>query len=94
VVVDQDGQDGLAMYGQHREAIHLVLSDLVMPRMGGKEFYQALDGRDPQVKFVIMTGYPPENEGRSLLKVGITAWIAKPFAIDTLSSQLRAVKES
>jgi two-component system cell cycle sensor histidine kinase/response regulator CckA len=74
-----DGNEALVVYEQHDRDIALVLSDLVMPGMGGGPLLQNLRQRDPNLKVILMTGYPLEESGQELLTQGIVAWLAKPF---------------
>ena len=52
-----DGLEALKIYEQNGENIHLVLSDIVMPRMSGKELIDELHRRNHQPKFLLMSGY-------------------------------------
>ena len=78
------GEDGLKVYSEHREEIALVLTDLVMPGMGGVELFHALREQDPEVKVAVMTGYPLENEGERLLSQGLLGWMQKPLNLSKL----------
>lgn len=85
------GSEALALFaGGHRE-IDLVLSDIYMPEMGGVELYRRLVEMSPDVKMMLMTGYPREGEGRSILEEDRVAWIRKPFSRDEIAAKLRAV---
>lgn len=79
-----NGLQALEFYTQHEAEIRLVLSDLVMPGMDGRGLYRALYARRPDIRFVVITGYPLEDEGRGLLEEGIVAWLQKPFKIAKL----------
>ncbi len=68
--------------------IDLVMSDLVMPEMGGAALYNALRELDPDVKLIVITGYPLEETGRDLVDQGITAWVQKPFDIEKISQTI------
>lgn len=43
----------------------------------------------PDVKQIIMTGYPLENNGKTLLEQGIVTWLQKPFTPDELATNIR-----
>jgi two-component system cell cycle sensor histidine kinase/response regulator CckA len=86
VLTAANGREALAMFN-HK--IALVLSDLVMPEMGGGTLYAALEEKYPHVKMMVMTGYPVTNGGRELLKQGIMGWIAKPFSTDEIAQAVR-----
>lgn len=70
--------------------VDLVLSDLVMPEMGGVELFSALRGIRPEVKMIIISGYPLETKGRELLQEGIVDWIQKPFTVADLAGKVRS----
>ncbi len=94
VLVATTGREALAMYEAQPERVDLVLSDMVMPEMGGLQLYRELMARDPRLKMMVMTGYPLENEGRALLEQGIVDWIRKPFAPDVLGEKIAALLEA
>lgn len=65
--------------------VHLLLTDVVMPRMNGLELAERVEAASPRIKVLMMSGYmtpPMKASGRSI--------ITKPFTIDAL---LRAVRE-
>lgn len=69
--------------------IHLVVSDMVMPDMSGIELYSALADKDPNLKMMIITGYPLEEIGPDILKRGVVGLIKKPTDMITLSHTIR-----
>ncbi len=83
-----NGEEALAIYAQHQTEIALVLSDMVMPKLGGIELFHALRKRNPAVKLIIMTGYPMEDGGADLLKQGIIDWLPKPFNAGKLAQKI------
>jgi CheY-like chemotaxis protein len=84
-----NGQAALEIFTRDPAQIALVLTDLVMPRMGGVELLQAVRAVRPGIKVVAMTGYPVEGEGQSLLALGMAAWLQKPFNFEALATTLR-----
>jgi len=91
VLAASTGREALDLFSRHKEEIDLVLSDMVMPEMGGVELCQALMAEKPDLKMVVMTGYPLADEGRSLLEQGIVDWIQKPFSPQAIAGKLRAL---
>lgn len=83
-----NGQDALEIFTRDPTQIALVLTDLVMPRMGGVELLQAVRAVRPGIKVIAMTGYPVEGEGQSLLALGMVAWLQKPFDYEALAATL------
>jgi len=85
VVTAQNGLDALAIYEQRHHEIALILSDMVMPAMGGTELAQRLQEIDPQTKVVLMSGYPLGETGGERSGAGVAAWIQKPLSLDRLA---------
>jgi len=85
VLVATNGREGVEKYKRYHDEIALVLSDMVMPEMGGVELYQVLKEKDPSVKVVVTTGYPLDSGAKDLLSTGIINWIQKPFSIKSLA---------
>jgi PAS domain S-box-containing protein len=86
----KDGREALEIF-ESEPSIDLVLSDLVMPEMGGVALYSILKEKYPDVKMVVMTGYPLAEKGKDLLEQGIVAWLQKPLDSDTLARTLQKV---
>ena len=66
--------------------MHLVLTDLVMPRMSGEELARHVARISPLTKVLCMSGYARESEVASQLPL-----LAKPFTPDELASKVREV---
>ncbi len=77
-----------------RETIDLVMSDLVMPEMGGVKLFEALREKDPKVKMVMITGYPMQEQERQYLEQGIVAWVRKPFDMNKIGQIIREALEA
>lgn len=85
-----NGEDALRVSDKYGpENIHLVLTDVIMPRMGGKEFSGILLERNPEIKFIYMSGYTDNSIVRhGVLEEGIT-FIQKPFSPSALILKVR-----
>jgi len=57
----------------------LIVSDLVMPNMGGRELHDIVTEQYPRVRMVLMTGYPLGTHTRELLDYERVTWIQKPI---------------
>ena len=87
-----NGQEALLVFEQHAPRISMVLSDMVMPKMGGRALFHALRERDPEIKMVLMTGHPlREGDIQVLLEKGLKEWIAKPPSLTTLAEVIAQV---
>jgi CheY-like chemotaxis protein len=52
----------------------------VMPEMGGMALYKALHEQNPDVKVLIITGHPLEENSQAMLEKGNVHWVQKPFS--------------
>jgi CheY-like chemotaxis protein len=90
-----NGSEALAVVDHCGDDIGLVLSDLVMPEMGGMALYRELKLRYPGIPVVMLTGYPlnPEDEGTAAAEQ--VDWIQKPVSLEQLASIVaKALKET
>ena len=92
VLTAGNGREALDIYRKELGKISLVVLDIVMPVMGGRQCIPELSKVDPRVKILVSTGYSSEDDEReqaaSILPLG---FIRKPFAV---SSLLQAVRET
>lgn len=77
VIEASDGALGLHMFRSHSDEIGLVLSDVIMPEMGGWELKKAIRASDGDVPFVFITGYVDELD---LMQESDFDFIQKPFS--------------
>jgi two-component system, cell cycle sensor histidine kinase and response regulator CckA len=87
------GAEALAYIASANEAVGLVLTDLIMPDMGGMELYETLQKQYPAMKVLIMSGYALEESGFQTLQQGNVPWIQKPFSAPELARTLRVMLE-
>ncbi|MBN1147501.1 MAG: response regulator [Anaerolineales bacterium] len=86
-----NGREALQVYERYASTIALVVSDLVMPEMGGLQLYHALQEKAPGVKFLFITGHPLDADTQALLETGQVRWLKKPFAMQEFASNLRMI---
>jgi signal transduction histidine kinase/CheY-like chemotaxis protein len=84
VIEAVDGDDAVAQFRAHRPELALVVSDLVMPKRSGWEFYETVDGPASGVKFIFLSGYSRELlQDKGISEKDITL-LAKPLSPDEL----------
>ena len=89
VLAAPNGADALHLAEQHPEAIHLLLSDVIMPGMLGDELAERLLERRPDTKILFMSGYAGDLMNRyGVLEPGVTA-LPKPFTTAELLTAIR-----
>jgi two-component system cell cycle sensor histidine kinase/response regulator CckA len=90
VLMAADAESALTIFRAQSHAITMVVSDLILPKMTGPDLYAVLKTERPDLKMLIMSGYPLEDESENLHQHGITHWIQKPFTMAQLDQELRA----
>jgi DNA-binding response OmpR family regulator len=94
VLEAQDGADALRISADHPGPIHLMITDVVMPGMGGRELAQRLARLRPETKVLYMSGYTSDAAVRQgVLGAGLP-FLAKPFAPDALLAKVREVLDT
>jgi PAS domain S-box-containing protein len=91
VITSIHGKDALELYEKHRKEIRLVILDLLMPGMGGKECLRALFRMDPNSRVLMVSGYHEEGITEKLLDAGAKGFIWKPFDEPQLLEKIRAI---
>jgi CheY-like chemotaxis protein len=88
VLTAANGREALKLYEENQDDITLVLTDMTMPEMGGEELTAALHKLDPQIKVVVLTGYPLNSEAKEVLTQGVVDWLQKPISLKVLAQTL------
>ena len=86
VVEAENGEAALQVCEQLQGKIDLVLSDLVMPGMGGYELAGRLAQRHPAVRMLFMSGYTEDSAARRDILLQGSAFLQKPFSVADLST--------
>jgi PAS domain S-box-containing protein len=89
VFTAKDGIEALRLYDQVAQHFDLVVSDIVMPGMGGLMLYSALREREPNIRLLFITGHPMELENQTLLEESRLNWLQKPFSMQEFISAIR-----
>lgn len=91
VYLAANGEEALELFAAHRNDIRLVILDMIMPAMGGKETFLQLREKAPDVKVLFCSGFSSEETGDELIRLGASGFIQKPYNRSDLS---RAVSEA
>jgi len=89
VICAEDGMDGLNKFKENKDKIHIMLLDVVMPKLNGIELFKRIKNLEPNTKVLFMSGYNDILD-RSNQHNEIKC-ISKPFKINTLLKELREV---
>jgi CheY-like chemotaxis protein len=88
VLEARDGEAALDIFRGHEGPIDLLLTDVVMPRMGGRDLAERVTAQRPDVRVLFMSGYASSAVGS--LAPG-AAFVQKPFSTAALAERVREV---
>jgi two-component system cell cycle sensor histidine kinase/response regulator CckA len=91
VITANNGRDAFAIYQTRTSEISLVILDLIMPEMSGRDCLMELLKIDPSVKVLIASGYAPEDELHREIGPLVKGFLHKPFEIAELLNEVRSV---
>jgi len=86
-----DGDEALRMAGEYGDEIDLLLTDILMPNIGGRELAQRLTQLRPQMRVLFMSGYPEHTSLSDEVTGQHAAVLQKPFMMDNLARKIRNV---
>jgi signal transduction histidine kinase len=89
VLTAGDGQEALKISQDHQGPIHLLLSDVAMPVMGGRDLAERLALVHPETKVLFMSGHTEDGMVRRGVLESCINFIQKPFRADQLLSKIR-----
>jgi CheY-like chemotaxis protein len=91
VLVAADGEEALDLAGQRAGDVDLLMSDVVMPGMNGRELAERLQRRDPRLRVLYTSGYTENTIAHhGVLEQGLR-FIGKPYTPQALARKLREI---
>jgi signal transduction histidine kinase/ActR/RegA family two-component response regulator len=94
ILVASDGEQALAVSGEHDGPIHILVTDVVMPNMGGRELALELWKSRPETRVLFMSGYTEDTILHQGLRRSTVGFIGKPFRPDFLASKVREMLDT
>ncbi len=91
VLPASSASEGIELFTQHGNAIDLLVSDLVMPGMGGGQLAKELRRMRPSLKVLFISGYTEEICVQQGVMTSMEAFLAKPFKPSTLARKVRTI---
>jgi CheY-like chemotaxis protein len=86
VYLAEDGQEALDVYVREKDHISLVILDMLMPRMGGRETLLQLMEINPDIRVLVSSGFYQEGTVNELKKIGAIGFLQKPYIYQELCS--------
>ncbi|WP_167496595.1 response regulator [Desulfopila sp. IMCC35006] len=90
VIVARNGQEGLQVYLQENAAFDLVLLDMAMPVMNGRDCFEAMRKYNPDVLVVLSSGFSKAEDLREMKDLGLVGLVRKPYSSSKLSQTIHA----
>ena len=89
VLVADNGETALALFRNNRERIKLLVTDVVMPKMNGKELFQEIQKMTASVPALFMSGYTCDITGEMMQSGENSRYLPKPIKLDTFLLTIR-----
>lgn len=86
-----DGQKALELFKSQPPQINMVITDMIMPKMTGAQFVEAVRQIDKDIKIMLVSGYGPADTEEGLALSQSVAFFQKPYTRDQLSKKIREV---
>jgi len=91
VLAAPDGEEALRIAATQQKGVDLVVTDVVMPNMGGRELAARMNQRHPKTKVLFMSGYPDHAVRRQEGLTEDVEILQKPFSLKSLAAKARSI---
>jgi signal transduction histidine kinase len=93
IIAARDGEEAFRHYRAAAEEIDIVVSDMLMPKKGGIELFQNMMEINPEVKFILATGYSLADQDKRLLRK-MSAIRQKPYTVNKVARLIRDILDA
>jgi len=94
VLLAKDGEEALEVFSREHERIKLVVLDLTMPRMSGREVLERLLRLDSGIRVLISSGHHAPTNSTELQNLGVVQMVPKPYRPDDLARSVRKLLDA
>ncbi|MCF8094846.1 MAG: PAS domain S-box protein, partial [Desulfobacteraceae bacterium] len=91
VLSAKDGEEALTELESQDKTVDLLLTDVIMPGINGKELYEKAAQKHPDLKVLYMSGYTEDIIGRHGVEKDGMRLVRKPFSVRTLAAEVRKI---
>nr|HID59149.1 response regulator [Desulfobacterales bacterium] len=91
VIPARNGKEAVEIYTKNSKEIDIVILDMIMPDMGGRETFDRLKGINPEIRVLLASGYSINGEATEIMERGCNGFIQKPFNLSQLSQKVREI---
>lgn len=86
-----NGHEALRIFEKERSRLGLIILDLIMPEVGGKQCLKELLAMDPQARVLMASGYSSDVSVRECLEIGAKGFVSKPYRMVELLQDVRKI---
>ena len=83
-----NGAEAISIFKKYYKEIDLVLLDIIMPVLGGKETFEQIKEIDPTAKVILASGYTSEVDAKEMLQNGVIDFLEKPYGSIELTEKI------
>ncbi len=91
VITAGDGLEGVARFKKHHHDLDLVILDMAMPVMSGRETYIEMRRINPAVKVILSSGFRQDQRVQEVIDMGASAFLQKPYSLTALIRTIQSV---
>lgn len=91
VILAENGVEAVNIFKEKFKDIDLVIMDMIMPKMNGKEAFMEMKSIDKDCRILLSSGFTKDEDLKSLEKEGLTGFIHKPYKIHELHETLSSI---
>ena len=91
IILAGDGTEAVEIYRENPGMIDLVILDMLMPNMGGRETFFLLKELDPNVKVLASSGYVSQEEIQDVMDAGAAGFLRKPYRLADLARKIHEI---
>lgn len=84
VIAVEDGEAAFETYSEKKDEIDLVILDMIMPKLDGRETFRKLKEFDKNVRVLLSSGYNQDGTQQELLDEGLAGFLGKPYRVAEL----------
>lgn len=89
-----NGKEALSLFNRHNNSFDLLISDLIMPKMGGRELMEKIRIKHPDLKILFISGYAHDDIFQDIMSGRMINFLQKPYTINDLIAKVREILDS
>jgi two-component system, cell cycle sensor histidine kinase and response regulator CckA len=94
VIDAANGVDAMRLFDEHAGSIDMLVTDMVMPHMSGRQLHAALRSRQAHLKVLFLSGYTDEFVASQFVTGPHAAFLQKPFTLESLTRTVRELLDA